>query len=374
MLLLGFFLAFLREQQAKKSSWKNYARMGLFIGVLATTKLTGLALAPVLLLLVVALDYSKRKSFQHTLIYFFVVALIVGCCWEGGYSGDGKASQLISIASGGLWNAGRLVLNPFRFAEQFQRTVLTVFNFPPNDCLNQLWFGENLELVKGAFFYLFLPFMGTTLFGFKKAFESKEIQWIAIALVALLGFGIVFYHFLVMSEYILPRYALPVYGLLGLVFTKGFISLKTEKLKRIVFVSFALYCAYSFAYSANSTYRYWQVDQAFDPGLRFVEEMPGEASFLISYVPAGKINLMDGKSTISVGRARAGQQPSHAFIGCYREQISPNLISGELLYSDDCSQVWRVDSIKVPATDWGEKELGAGNANENISRLLDECH
>lgn len=395
--VLLFFWLYLREKSSEGNSHLNYFSMLAVVLSLALTKLTGLALAPLLFFLMLFLFWRKTRSWQYPLLCGFGFFLAV-FSFSKFLLNDSKAVFLVGLVQSTLWQFGRFLLNPFGWMPKFRELIFAVLNFPPNKCLNQLWFGANLELVQGIFFYLFLPLVLCAVFGFWNALKGKKPEWIAIALTTLLGFGIVLSQWLARTTYILPRYTIPVWGLLGLVFTKGYTSLKSEKLKKVVFASLALYCIYSFAYTGFSTYRYWKTEQAFEPGLNFVESMPS-GNFAVSYVPSHRIDWFEGKEAIGGWQTinlndlnRLGQQFKEkkidfVFIGCYREQFSPTLFHAladrnraKLLYKDNCSQVWRVQDYNF-AID--SKELieeitkpkrGGGTSVVGAPSAVDECH
>lgn len=394
VLLLLFFGFFLREVKGLGRSWLNCGAMLCLIAVLALSKLTGLAFAPLLLFLMVGLYFHKTEDFSGSVFLFFIVTVLLFSVWDAaGLGADGKARSLVNAVNKTAWNAGRFVLNPFRFAEQFQRAYLAVLNFPPNDCLNLAIFGGNLELVKGFFFYLFLPFAACIAYGFKKALFSREIEWVVVALIVLLGFGVIFQQWLELARYILPRYTLPVWGFLGLLFCKGYFLLRDERIRGVVFASFVLFCVYSCAYASYSTFRYFEVDVAYSPALSFVDGLPEGARVAVSSLPGSRVSLMEGKTLVKVRDVLAkdfnalgfylGENAAgYVFIGCYREALRPadfNALSGygraRLLFLDSCAQVWEVldYNFDVPnhqKVEARELSAGAGAA----PRLLDECH
>ena len=230
--------------------------------------------------------------------------------------------------------------------------------------------------------------------------DVKEREWVAVALVALLGFGVVLQQWLSLTKYVLPRYTVPVWGLLGLLFAKGYYSLDNKAIKKIVFVSFALFCLYSFAYTSYSTYRYWRVERAFEPGLGFVQGMQGKAVFAVSYVPAARIKGFDGKSVVlgkfwrardlnELGLMLKKDRVTHVFIGCYRERFSPRVFRKladynrvELIYRDDCSQVYAVQDYNFALEDLNAEtitattgtELEGATGSPDAPKALDECH
>ena len=373
LLVVIFLLVFLYQSREEPNPFYLIAMLFLLI-LLPFTKLTGLALTP-LLLFFTALLYFKKKAWH----YLAVIAMFALGLFIKFFSSTGShrlTNMVLTYSQIPEAFARHGLMDLFL---QFKRAYFAVFRFPSNDCLNQLIFGKWLPFVELGFVLITAPLLVFCFYAVWHGFKSKKLFWVLCSAITVLVFGLVLHNVITFSFYVQARHTMIALPALGLLFANAFNKLQKKWLKRIIVISFTVYCIYSFAYSAYTTHYFWKVNHKFEGGYNYIASLrTGNSNCYWSGLGHQERELQcDDKIRVAGGmyagnlqylflipvfneHYKAGDlnelgeifkryKITHLFVGCYREHfdlsiadflVDKNMLA--LVYVDDCVHVFKV--------------------------------
>jgi len=368
--VLAYLFLFLREHNTTNINPINYVGMILVALLGAITKLTGLAFFPLFILFAGILLFKKidkelRLRFLITIFSIICIALIIFFLLD-----PPQLSIIFSMYTKILISFNAFLLKEFNQFQYLITAWFAFFRFPPNDCLNELLFGTYLPVVKVSFFVLTIPIVVAVIIGLKKAYR-ENIVWRVIGLLMLFGFVPLAMDIFTMSNFILPRYTIPILSLFALIVAHGTYSMK-KNWRIITTVAIILFSVYSLAYTSYMTYYYFDVDSQFAPGLQYLQSLPKG-----QIVVGGYSTWLRGVDleNIEMKRYYQADYADYVWVGCYKESIDSDKLSSttEKVYSDKCNDIYHVRDFNNLISNMTINEQDA-NIGETKIKQFDACH
>lgn len=356
-------------------SYLNFVLMLLLLIGMAFTKMHGLALAPILLFFLLLL-YGRGGGSS---VKFFVLLFIFGLAFSVIYlTYSGHYTLLLEH---GVSTSGFVVssIGPRLgdYANHVPYAYLRLFNYPPNECLNQQLFGAFNELLKLLFIAITFPLFILCVKGVVGGFKGN-LFWKMLSSAAVFNFGIIILEYLQLTFFILPRYLIPTIALTGILATREYTRIGKPWLKRIVLISFALFAIYTLSYSAYSTTYHYKVYALHEPSIEFVSTLPKESIVIASFM-AERIKFYSHRNVHQYRGNLAAENIDYIYYGCYWENIDANTLrmlqdvnSITRVYADDCTRVYKI--LHYPDTNSLKTQVTTRVTGSNITPKVDECH
>ena len=254
----------------------------------------------------------------------------------------------------------RLLTEPFSYVVHLVFVYLRLFNYPPNECLNIVWFGGLVDFTKLVFVVMTLPlaivFVSSTL----RAIDSrkKNLFLLMVSGLVVTNFLIIVLEYLPLATFVLPRYLIPTIALSCLLFGVGYGFLKNNY-KKLVVISLIVFCVYSAGYGLVSTNHHYNNWVAHEPSLGFVSDL-GDVNVLTSFSTEA-LRLHTGSRVVpfiaetnfyGFNNVVRGNRVNYIYFDCYSERMNKLYLEELLLldlvsvvYEDSCVTVFKVNGF-----------------------------
>jgi len=380
--VISFFYLFLIEYKGNSSNW-NYAFMLVFALLGAFTKQAGTYYFPFLMISMLVLFFVKRKLSYKTAGLAFLVGIPVVARFV--FISSKKFAIVVGMFS--TYTTSLIEFLQLDFVVslvRIKRGWLELFRFPSNVCLNQKIFGKLILPVQLLFLFVTTGVLLPYLYGFYKSFKSKERFWIPVALLSFLGCLTFIGDVISRSWFILPRYIIPVFPLIGLVVAKGFEEIKNKPVKKVLVGLFVIYCVYSVVYTLYLANYYRGVNSSFEPAALYIEGLPADKE-----VCGQGYTIIWGRHFISkkVGGCRH-EIKDYIWASCYKEQMDwiylrklEDLNKIVTVFEDSCNSVFKVNDFNLYIENYersffrqGLEGYAATSEQNDEIKKFDDCH
>ncbi|MFA4907578.1 MAG: glycosyltransferase family 39 protein, partial [archaeon] len=294
LLLLVFSLyALLRFREAMRAEW--LVLLAFLVPAFALTKLNATLLAPLLFILVLVSAFRKKIPLKWIAL-FAIIAIALSAFWfvsthnAFGYWSELDASRPVE----GAEFQSRGSITP----QSLFLSHLSLYDFPPTESFRNIPQLSGLPVVplQALFFLLTIPLTLAMLWGFFRAMKSphgrKLHLMLGIMALALIGLSV----WNRVNGVLYIRYLIPIIPLAAVFFCRGFVEMKSAKMKSVLALCFAVFAVYSLALTSVSAYYYAKNLEQSNGMIEFVKALPKDTK-IFSQESGRAIAFYSGKET-----------------------------------------------------------------------------